>query len=606
MARIFGCMLGLCLLLGAPGARAADDSQATLARAIAALPAGWSVRYAALAPQPDGSLMLTDVVLSHDGKLLLAAASVTIAGLRGDGSAATPFAADLVAATALADTSATGGTTADSLVANGISVGPGDAGGLPPGSQAAAIVQALTAVRVDHAELTRMRNKDDTIGRVTLDRLAQGRVAAAAITGGAFQNTEGNQHTTIAAIEANDVDITRLVRVFDASAYPPAVSGQDAPARLAIGPAVGRFALHGLSVTEADGPTSIAAIEATDLRLGQAPEPPAGKTFGTVPAALGGAVIGGVHHESAVAGEPTLDLASIALTNYRDGRFDALSLGAMTVSQAAEHLKLGFQSASVHGFDASGLMTWAATDHPDTPDGVPPPPRLGGFELTGLFVDTPSGDRISAAALRDTLVYQDDAPVLQELTVSRLTVPTHGLNRLVPRDALAAFGRDHVTADLDCKLAWDPRTHDLALSPFRLAADDLATLTLQVTLGNVDLSLLNKGPMAAMAGLVVATVKSGSLVYDDHSLIERAIAVYAATVGQPPDAVRQMLVGMLTNMKSPLPSRPLLPAQLAGFVAHPGTLTARIAPEAAVPAAMLAALSPDETAQKLALDVTTK
>jgi hypothetical protein len=278
----------------------------------------------------------------------------------------------------------------------------------------------------------------------------------------------------------------------------------------------------------------------------------------------------------------------------------------MTLTEAAEHLTFGFQSAAVHGFDASAMMAWAASDHPADAAGPPPTPRLGGFELTGLFMDTPSGDRVTAAALRDTMAYQDEAPVLQELTVSRLTVPTHGLARLVPPNAVAAFGPDHVTADLDFKLVWDPRTHDLALSPLRLAADDLATLALNVTLGNVDLSLLPKGPMAAMAGMVVATVKSGSLVYDDHSLIERGIAVYAAMSGQPPDALRQMLVGMLTNMKSPLPSRPLLPSQLAGFVAHPGTLTVRIAPEAAVPAAMLATLSPDETAQKLALEVTTK
>jgi hypothetical protein len=252
------------------------------------------------------------------------------------------------------------------------------------------------------------------------------------------------------------------------------------------------------------------------------------------------------------------------------------------------------------------MMAWVASDHSGDAAGFPPTPRLGGFDLTGLSMDTPSGDHVTAAVLRDTMAYQDEAPVLQELTVSRLTVPTHGLNRLVPRDALAAFGPDHVTADLDFKLVWDPQTHDLALAPFRLAAEDLGTLTLNLTLGNVDLSLLPKGAMAAMAGMVVATVKSGSLVYDDHSLIERCIAVYAAMNGQPADGVRQMLVGMLTNLKSPLPSRPLLPSQLAGFIQHPGTLTARIAPDAAVPAAMLAALSPDETAQKLALDVTMK
>jgi hypothetical protein len=606
MTRIFGCMLGLCLLLGGSGALAAQTAEATLARAMAALPAGWSVRYAALAPQADGSLTLTNVVLSHDGKLLLAAASVTIVGLRGEGSAAAPFVADQVTASALADTTVAGATTAETLVATGVSVGPGDASGLPPGSQAAAIVQALTAVRVDHAELTRLRDKDDTVGRMTLDRLAQGRVAAAAITDGAFANGAGNEHSAVAAIEANDVDIARLVRVFDPSAYAPAVAGQDAPARLAIGPAVGRFALHGLSVTKADSPLTIGAVEVTDLRLGQAPEPPEGKTFGTIPAALGGAVVGGVHFQSPAAHDPNIDLASIALTNYRDGRFDTLTLGATAFATPAEHTAFGFQSALVRGFDASAMMAWAASDHPGDAAGFPPPPRLGGFELTGLFMDTPSGDHVTAAALRDTMSYQDEAPVLQELTVSRLTVPAHGLARLVPPNALAAFGQDHVTADLDFKLVWDPRTHDLALAPFRLAAEDLGTLTLNVTMGNVDLSLLPKGPMAAMAGMVVATVKSGSLVYDDHSLIERGIAVYAAMAGQPPDALRQMLVGMLTNMKSPLPSRPMLPSQLAGFIQHPGTLTVRIAPEPAVPAAMLAALSPDETAQKLALDVTTK
>ena len=94
-----GLAIGLALACAAPVAghvawAAGTAATAALDHGIAALPSGWSIRYANATQAAPDTLVLKQVVISRNGKLLLAIGTLTLHGLHGDGTAAAPLTAD--------------------------------------------------------------------------------------------------------------------------------------------------------------------------------------------------------------------------------------------------------------------------------------------------------------------------------------------------------------------------------------------------------------------------------------------------------------------------------------------------------------------------------
>ncbi|GAN77900.1 hypothetical protein [Acidisphaera rubrifaciens] len=592
-------LLGLALAGAVPAATAGAQpaggpSQAVLDRAIAGLPAGWSVRYAAASPGEGGALVLKQVVVAHDGRLMLAIGQVTLHGLHGDGSAAAPYAADQLDATSLSGAGPKGVAVAG-ITATGVAIGPGDAASLPADSRAATTLTALTAVHIDHATLTTVTAGDGRIGRATVDGLAAGRLGRAALDdvaldGGALR---------VAGLEAEQVDLGWLVRVFDPTAYAPGA------AREARAQAVGHLAEHGLVYADGDGTTRIDAFDVTDLQVGQSPSAPVGKGALAIPSAVAAIVMTRLSHTPSKPGGPSFSVGEATLGPWHDGRLDALRVSGIRVAYPKEGRGVDVNAVSLLGLDVHGLIAWAGLPDDRRPD-LPPAPRFDSFGVDGVAVTSSAGGPLTVDHIGAQVTWQQQVPVTQDLTVRRLHVPTSLLaDQPGAAQALPAFGRDAVDADLEFNMVWDPATHNLRLAPFRIAADGLGTATLDLTFGNVDLALMQQGTDAAVGSLIVATVKGGRLVYQDRSLLGRVLAAVAAVQGTTPEQLRASLLTVLARMKSPLPSVPRLPAILSDFLLHPGTLTVTAKPPAPVPAAMLGAGSLADAAKRLNIGVTT-
>lgn len=574
------------------GQPAGGTQSGVLDRAIAALPAGWSVRYASAMPGEGGALVLKQVVVAHDGRLLLAIGQLTLHGLHGDGSAAAPFAADQLDATSLSGPGPKGAAIAG-VTATGVAIGPGDAASLPAGSRAATTVAALTAVRIDHATLTAITAGDGRIGRATVDRLARGRLGRAALDDVALNG--GSLH--VAGLEAEQVDLGWLVRVFDPTAYAPGAERR-APAQ-----AVGHLAEHGFVFEDGDGTTRIDSLDVTDLRVGQAPAAPTGKQALAIPSAVAAVVMTHLSHTPPKPGDPSFSIGGATLGPWHDGRLDALRVSDIHFAYPEEGRSLGVKAVALLGLDARGLLAWVQMPEGRRPE-LPPTPRLDSFGVDGVAVMSSSGGPVTVDHIGDQVTWQQQVPIGQDLTIRRLHVPTSLLaDQPGAAQALPAFGRDAVDADLDFNVVWDPATHDLRVAPFQIAADGLATATLDLTFGNFDLALMQQGTDAAVGSLIVVTVKGGRLVYQDHSLLDRVLAAVAATQGTTPAQLRASLLTVLARMKSPLPSVPRLPAILSDFLLHPGTLTVTAKPPAPVPAAMLGAGSVADAARRLNVGV---
>lgn len=593
-----GLAIGLALACAAPAAgRAASgadsDARSALDHGIAALPAGWTVRYAGATQTAADTLVLKQVVISRDGRLLLAIGALTLHGLHGDGTAAAPLTAGRLEAADLTEPGAKAMAVA-AVAATGIAVAPGDAGSLPAGARAATALMALTAVRIDHATLTGITAGDGRVGQATVDGLAHGRLARAALDDIALDG--GSLRVT--GVEAEQVDAGLLVQILDPSAY-----AAGAP-RHPLSQVVGHFAEHGFVQDDGSGTTRVDSIDVTDLQLGQSPRAPVGRDALGLPSSVAAVAITGVSHTPAQPDEPRLRVGSVTLGPWRDGRLDSFRVSDVGFKYPSAGGSLDVKSAFVLGLDARGLLAWLALPDGKRPD-VPPAPTLDSVGLDHVSVMSPDGGPVTLDHLGAQVSWQNRLPVGQTLTIHHLHIPASLLaSKPAMRQPVIAFGRDAVDADLDVNMGWDPATHDLHIAPVQIVADGLGRLTLDLTVGNFDLALMQQGGDAAVGSLIVTTFKTGRLVYEDHSLVGRLLAAVAATQHMSGDALREQLLATLAQMKSPLPSVPRLPAVLAAFLKNPGTLTVTATPAAPVPMAMLGAGAPADTAARLGVGIT--
>ena len=593
-----GLAIGLALACAAPVAgrvawAAGTDATAALDHGIAALPAGWSIRYAKATQTAPDTLVLKQVVISRNGKLLLAIGTLTLHGLHGDGSAAAPLTADRLEAADLTEPGTKGAAIA-AVAATGVALAPGDAGSLPAGARAATTLMALTAVRIDHATLTGITAGDGRIGQATVDGLAHGRLARAALddialSGGSLR---------VAGVDAEQVDAGMLVQIFDPSAYAAGA------ARHPLSQVVGHFAEHGFVLEDGTGTTRVDSIDVTDVQLGQSPEAPVGRNALGLPSSVAAIAITGVSHTPAHPDEPRFRVGSVTLGPWRDGRLDSFRVSDVGFKYPSAGGSLDLKSAFVLGLDARRLLAWLALPDGKRPD-VPPAPTLDSVGFDHVSVMSPDGGPVTLDHLGAQVSWQNRLPVGQILTIHHLHVPASLLaSKPAMRQAVIAFGRDAVDTDFSVNMGWDPVTHDLHFAPVEIVADGLGRLTLDLTVGNFDLGLMQQGGDAAVGSLIVTTFKSGRLVYEDHSLVGRVLAAVAATQRMSGDALREQLLASLARMKSPLPSVPRLPAVLAAFLKNPGTLTVTAKPAAPVPMAMLGVGAPADTAARLGVGIT--
>jgi hypothetical protein len=168
-----------------------------------------------------------------------------------------------------------------------------------------------------------------------------------------------------------------------------------------------------------------------------------------------------------------------------------------------------------------------------------------GFMLSGVTVTPPQDAGSKPAKIKAITVDDADFAALEKETPpSFVKMRVEGIE--IPADATEGVnlkelaGIDKLIADLQLDYRLDADKKTFTLSRLELDLNGLARLELSMTLDNISLDDVNQ-PDKAMSD---TTLRTASLVYDDRSLLAKALPAAAKQQGMDAAAVIAMAKGM--------------------------------------------------------------
>lgn len=148
------------------------------------------------------------------------------------------------------------------------------------------------------------------------------------------------------------------------------------------------------------------------------------------------------------------------------------------------------------------------------------------------------------------------------------------------REVFEKMGYERINLSYVLSLIWDEASEILSLES-RNALDDGGTLNAAVEIGSVPRSVF-EDPETAQNALAFLTFNAASMVFDDNSIVDRAIEATASDQGKSADQLKQELLGALPFVMSAL-NKPDFVDEVAKAVSkllsEGGSLTATAQPD---------------------------
>ena len=214
-------------------------------------------------------------------------------------------------------------------------------------------------------------------------------------------------------------------------------------------------------------------------------------------------------------------------------------------------------------------------------DGV----KLGHIEYDGIRFQPPTGDAFILGTFSlDNLAFDHGVPISADLAYGGLHLSRAQLAAGHPAfDELKELGIDGMTLSLRIAYLWKPDQNRVAIHDTNFKIDELGALGLSA---DIDLAGLAAGATWAST----AKITHAALRYDDASLVDRALRFSASRQNIAPGAMREQMVGMLTQQGTAPGASPALAnaaKALADFVAAPHSLIVELTPPAPIALAVL-------------------
>lgn len=352
--------------------------------------------------------------------------------------------------------------------------------------------------------------------------------------------------------------------------------------------------LDGLTIADARGTFAAGTLSLSALRL----RPDATQARSAAAAlgrVLGGASLdhlelGALALRPAAAAGRSAALARLAIDKLKPGSIGALRLEGLALDAAD-----GF--AHVDSVEMSGL----AFGHEALPIGVP-----------ALFADR---IRIHDLALGDK---PGAAVTVQDATIAMagsLADPRGAHIKAGPigipaaaAPSLGKLGYDALSLAYEGSTQYDPAAASLSISQ-HIVAEGAGALALSLRLDHYPAALDAPSPEAASLLLTQAQLAHLELRYDDASLVDRLLELYAANTGRDLASVQQEIAARIEARRKSLAGKPALLASLdrvEAFLRKPGTITLELAPPRPLPLLALMLLgraNPDQALDALGLSV---
>ncbi|HKF71540.1 MAG TPA: hypothetical protein VKB68_07315 [Stellaceae bacterium] len=282
----------------------------------------------------------------------------------------------------------------------------------------------------------------------------------------------------------------------------------------------------------------------------------------------------------------------------RGTRGDAQLEGA--VIKAAPLGTVTVERASMAGLDVQKPLTQLLSgDNPTAEmlDGL----KIGDIRYSGMKVQTPDGKDVPVGTLSISKIgFAKGVPVSGELSYAGLQLNKGLMSNPQARDAFEQLGIETVTLSLGFSYQWDLEQKRVALRNVALKVDELGALNL-----SADLADMTPGDGWQARGSFAHAL----LRYDDASLADRALKVFALQTNTDGTAVRQQIMAIIDMRAATLGNTPAIAAiadALKTFLGAPHSLTIELAPSAPVPFSTLqgaATMQPADIATLIGLKV---
>jgi hypothetical protein len=268
--------------------------------------------------------------------------------------------------------------------------------------------------------------------------------------------------------------------------------------------------------------------------------------------------------------------------HFDAGSVDTVSADDITASGSKPPFTMSVASISGHDFDMSKLlklMPAIAADpnkpHPEILNGM----HMGGGELRGLNVDYPQGPLVTIDSMKASTGQTATNGIF---TIHALTVKTSDRPLAdSSRQALANFGMQDFTTDLDEEGGFDPASGQFTLKHCDIDFHDLGTLHITMAINGIP-----AGPAATAAQIQAAVAQArlvaASVKWDDASLTGRLFKMAAARQGLTEAQLRAGLAMPLASLPVLLPDQPDAAAQVNAFLDGRHSLGITLAPPSPV------------------------
>lgn len=238
---------------------------------------------------------------------------------------------------------------------------------------------------------------------------------------------------------------------------------------------------------------------------------------------------------------PDLVIAEIQFrgAGFGDGdalRFDLLRLSDMSMSDAEGALSLAHLEMS--GFELARLpktAPGAITKKADPQDLLPlyHSLALSDFEMM-LFGDTPRAVSVEAISVSAS-DYVEGIPLFSQAEVIGLSIPASALNNAGAEEVLSDLSLDRITAHFGGRTLIDPEERLVFFEDYTLEVEEMGTLLLDATVGNLGINQLkalqrarsDQESEAALFAMLGGTLNELSLTLEDRSMTAKLLALSA-------------------------------------------------------------------------------
>lgn len=271
------------------------------------------------------------------------------------------------------------------------------------------------------------------------------------------------------------------------------------------------------------------------------------------------------------------DLWSAGLGEFSIKGLDVLADGNKVKSDLFQIRDIGFPTL------AALMDAERASEEKDIAGIIAALPTLGLIEFSGVeFVLEDGPDSKLGLSRLEMGNFINRLPTKVSAVLEDLQMNVSDLDPSA-RAEFEKLGYERVNISYVLSLLWDEATEILSASTNASLAEG-GELNADVEIGGVPRSLF-ENPETAQNAVVFLTFNAASVIFDDNSLVDRALTSIASEQGKEPDQLRQELVGALPFVMGAL-NKPDFVSEVSAAVLkllnEGGSLTATAKPEAPV------------------------